>query len=94
MGAGARGRKEGAGVRGAARAGEVEEGDVPQAVDEGGVCGRERGRGEGAGDVLCWVCLPHLRTSSGHERGAARGVVAGAAWDHAPAVRAWASAWW
>lgn len=40
---------------------------------------------------LRWVCLPHLRTSSGQERGAARGVVAGEGDDHAPAERAWVS---
>lgn len=53
--------------------------------------------GGGGGEIKnipCWVCLPHLRRSSGQERGAWRGVAAGAAWAQAPAVRAWASAAW
>lgn len=79
VGAGARGRKEGAGVRGAARAGEVEEGDVPQAVDEGGVCGRERGRGGGGGRTVLGVLAPladELGPREGRRtgRGGGRGV--------------------
>lgn len=81
---------------GAVCGGEVEEGDVAQVVYQACVWGGQHailgGRGGGGGDSLPPVCLPHLRTSSGQERGAARGVAAGEGEDQAPAARAWASA--